>query len=998
MSVSCIYLHYLRLSQLWIFFLNISSSIRPLVRESRQKITYYTYMMFNSYLFLVALQYLLLRCQAYPKFAGARDAHPQTTAAPVIGALHENELLRRQGNCTWACAVCAMYAPCEACVSLSTPAGMACCTSKLADQNACPTGNVPPDSTISIYTLGSLTFYGHPTSLVIESNTLTPGGPPATVNGHTLWLPATATGGGVVEDGTTTALGTPISTVVGTGTGPPSTSCPVQQISDGQPQAMPCSSTNTRTQTKNTNTGTNTNTNFNTNANTNVSTITNTGAGSGTATVNANTDTIAGLNTGTGNTGAGTIDHTAISVNTNTNIGTGTNAGTNTQTAIGVNTNTNTGTGTNTGNNTQTGTGAGTGASTGTSITTHTNTNAVGVLSTYTNDTIPFTGNPTSLVAGTLILTTGGSSLTSFGHTIAIPASATGGQIQVGDSSTILPTPITTNAPATSSIYTIDGIAFTGNPTSLVAGTVTLTPGGPSLTSSSHIIAIPSGATDGQIQFDGTTTSLPGLNTATNTEPGTNGTNAGTNTGTITGTATGPNDGTITGTGVSRTSYIATNVPSGLPWGVMLTTVSSTSYTLTWIGSKIDSPTTIIETGPSTTETTSQTAGGFIWSVPTLPPGFLGPPPGPPPGFPVPNGGAIDPVVPGCVFGCGPPGLGGGGVEGGGLPCLIDCGGGGGGNADPDPSKPNPSDNDPSNSKTTQSQPSSTSSASSCSTSTFPSCTQVVSISSSTTITSTSCITITGCSGTATTGASTASASSTGVYCSIGCAGCGPASKLKSKRDPPLIVEGRLATPEDYRRDDLAKHHSLAFLPADYMQDDSWKRGYIPQVSDPDFSNKVNNFITEQIGSTYPGAKPCPIDYQNPFSTALTVAFDAPSDEGNYLPSLRGLEGCTSVVIIGEKGCWISHFWEVPWFPGYIDNTESGVANFQTNIINPLENGGRANMPSPFAAGGQTNRIPELADGESVNGAPGYKPEIRVLTKADAAGNYVYDAQVRHVS
>ena len=130
----------------------------------------------------------------------------------------------------------------------------------------------------------------------------------------------------------------------------------------------------------------------------------------------------------------------------------------------------------------------------------------------------------------------------------------------------------------------------------------------------------------------------------------------------------------------------------------------------------------------------------------------------------------------------------------------------------------------------------------------FPSCTQVVSVSSSTTITSTSCTTITGCSGTGTTGVSTASASSTGVYCSIGCAGCGPASKLKSKRDPPLTVEGRLATPKDYWRDHVAKSHSLASLPASYTDVDKWKRGYIPQLTNSDFAKNVNNFVVEQIG------------------------------------------------------------------------------------------------------------------------------------------------------
>ena len=110
----------------------------------------------------------------------------------------------------------------------------------------------------------------------------------------------------------------------------------------------------------------------------------------------------------------------------------------------------------------------------------------------------------------------------------------------------------------------------------------------------------------------------------------------------------------------------------------MLTTVSGSPYTLTWIGSTITAATTFTETGPSTTKTTSQTAGGLIWTLPTLPVGFPNPPPGPPPGLPDPVGGIIDPHVPGCIFGCGPPGLGGGGGGGGGFPCLIGCGGGGG--------------------------------------------------------------------------------------------------------------------------------------------------------------------------------------------------------------------------------------------------------------------------------------------------------------------------------
>jgi len=62
---------------------------------------------------------------------------------------------------------------------------------------------------------------------------------------------------------------------------------------------------------------------------------------------------------------------------------------------------------------------------------------------------------------------------------------------------------------------------------------------------------------------------------------------------------------------------------------------------------------------------------------------------------------------------------------------------------------------------------------------------------------------------------------------------------------------------------------------------------------------------------------------------------------------------------------------------------------FTQNIITPMENGNGANMPSPFAAGGQSNRIPELAAG-----AQGFQPEIRILTRLNN-GDYAYDAQVR---
>ena len=162
---------------------------------------------------------------------------------------------------------------------------------------------------------------------------------------------------------------------------------------------------------------------------------------------------------------------------------------------------------------------------------------------------------------------------------------------------------------------------------------------------------------------------------------------------------------------------------------------------------------------------------------------------------------------------------------------------------------------------------------------------------------------------------STATSSATGVYCSVGaCNGaqCNITPVPALKRERPSI-DGRLPKPGDFLRRDLAERNSSS-TQENYNENDIWKRGYIPLLTDSDFANNINNFITEQI--TFPGAKPCPLPPLNPDSTAITVKFDSPPDEGDYFPSLQGLEGCTSVVIIGENGCWISHFWEVPWFFG----------------------------------------------------------------------------------
>ena len=81
--------------------------------------------------------------------------------------------------------------------------------------------------------------------------------------------------------------------------------------------------------------------------------------------------------------------------------------------------------------------------------------------------------------------------------------------ISTGNGSTLPPAP----APST---YSIDGVGFTGNPKSLVAGSTTLTPGGAPLITSSHTFSIPVSATGGQINIDGTLTTLPSPRTSSN--------------------------------------------------------------------------------------------------------------------------------------------------------------------------------------------------------------------------------------------------------------------------------------------------------------------------------------------------------------------------------------------------------------------------------------------------------------------------------------------------
>ena len=140
----------------------------------------------------------------------------------------------------------------------------------------------------------------------------------------------------------------------------------------------------------------------------------------------------------------------------------------------------------------------------------------------WTISSIAISGNPTSaLTVGAKTITPGGPPATVSSHTFSIPASATGNAINVDGTMTTLSTRAAiTSGPSSASsksggpsVYTIDGIPLTGNPTSLSAAgaSAALTPGAPPLIVSGHTFSIPVSATSGVINVDGTLTTLPTL-------------------------------------------------------------------------------------------------------------------------------------------------------------------------------------------------------------------------------------------------------------------------------------------------------------------------------------------------------------------------------------------------------------------------------------------------------------------------------------------------------
>ncbi len=295
--------------------------------------------------------------------------------------------------------------------------------------------------------------------------------------------------------------------------------------------------------------------------------------------------------------------------------------------------------------------------------------------STYSIDGVGFTGNPSSLVAGSTTLTPGGAPLITSSHTFSIPVSATGGQINVDGTLTTLPSPRTgsgsssaVSAPAPST-YSIDGVGFTGNPSSLIAGSTTLTPGGPPLITSSHTFSIPVLATGGQINVDGTLTTLPSPQTGSGSSSAASAP-ARSSMSSQSNSTSQSIPGIIVG-GMSSTSLTTNAQGSGTSAGASLPGASTSA-----VSSNSQTPTvTSTETAaPPGASAETLVSGAFLFnqwitttkpgsSTPTvipiiLPPGG-GPPialwgflPGPPPGGDLPNPPALEINIPKLKIPC----------------------------------------------------------------------------------------------------------------------------------------------------------------------------------------------------------------------------------------------------------------------------------------------------------------------------------------------------------
>ena len=115
---------------------------------------------------------------------------------------------------------------------------------------------------------------------------------------------------------------------------------------------------------------------------------------------------------------------------------------------------------------------------------------AIGTPQSYIVNGITLTGDPNALKVGNTPLTPGSPPLTVSGHTLSL---ASAGLIVVDGHTSDLASQTLSISPQNHHTYILDGITLTGDPTSLVIGSTTLTPNSPPLTLSDHLLGLQSG-------------------------------------------------------------------------------------------------------------------------------------------------------------------------------------------------------------------------------------------------------------------------------------------------------------------------------------------------------------------------------------------------------------------------------------------------------------------------------------------------------------------------
>ncbi|KAI9841870.1 MAG: hypothetical protein M1837_000340 [Sclerophora amabilis] len=513
------------------------------------------------------------------------------------------------------------------------------------------------------------------------------------------------------------------------------------------------------------------------------------------------------------------------------------------------------------------------------------------------------------------------------------------------------------------------GIGSTGifppiSSTSPVAEPTVSTGGSSAATGASSTIVEP---TESTVPSSTLTDDLPGSTDASSTDTGVPSTGSEPLTESTPASDVSSGIGSTPVTDASSTAGPITPAPTVTPteaYGVISTVISGSTYDLTYVEAEATAATQIVQSNAETTTTEDITAGGFFWTLPTPPVGFPFPPPGPPPGLPKPPGGGS---LPGCIFGCG-----------------------GSNNDDNNEDDNNEDDNneddnneddnneddnneddnnedddneddnneddneDDDNQSQTATQ---TASSSSCTSTAIPQCTEKVNLATSISGTITSvktettseCSTITACTGEAqtesvTTG--TVTSTSEAELCAATCSACNnndPHPSASSTATPSALAKRALTAP-----------------------------------SDPPFGGDVVQFLL----SEYAWAEWVP--HREGVTDGQSSALARRLGNQRYDMAVRGLYGCTSVVVVSNRGVYMSHFWEVPSF--------QDLTRFRADVINNLYNGdGSGEMPglSQFAGAGGEFDSPQ-------------RPAILVVTPrrrgSQTPGDYLYGPMLDEIT